>query len=367
LKSIDTKFALMLSLIDGIGPVKYKKIIQHFQDCNGFIANTDSEIFSECGLSDKQISVIKNFSSWKKIDQILETAVRMNITIICYGQDDYPEYLSNIYAPPIALYIKGNIQNISKPAVAIVGSRKPTAYGRSMARKISSGLASRGLAVVSGLAWGIDAEAHKTAIEVGGITGAVFGSGLNIIYPGDHRYLAEQILKDGYWISEFPFGTKPERHNFPRRNRIISGLSQAVLVVEAAEKSGALVTASIALEQDRDVFAVPGQADSPASGGTIKLIKQGASVATSAEDILESLGWDVSQKLNQFEQRTPAAYIKLDPDEQKICDIIGNGPAHFDELVRNLNFTSSKVSTILLKLELTGLVARQPGNYVARI
>lgn len=365
--TIDTRFALILSLVDGIGPVKYQKIIRHFQDYNSFISNSDSEIFKECGLNDKQVSLVRDADSWKKVDQILETAERMNITILCYGQDDYPESLTNIYSPPIALYLKGNMHNISNLAVAIVGSRKPTAYGRSMTRKIAAGLAARGLAIISGLAWGIDAEAHKAAIEVGGITGAVFGSGLNIIYPGDHRNLAEQILKDGYWISEFPFGTKPEKYNFPRRNRIISGLSQVVLVVEAAEKSGALVTANLALEQGKDVFAVPRQADSLASGGTINLIKQGASVATSADDILESLGWEVSQKLKQAEQRTPAADIKLEPDEKKICDFIGNGPAHFDELVRNLNFSSSKVSAILLKLELTGLIARRPGNYIARI
>jgi DNA processing protein len=222
------------------------------------------------------------------------------------------------------------------------------------------------LMIISGMAWGIDAEAHRAAIDVGGITSAIFGCGIDIIYPGTHRDLAHKILQNGFWLSEFPFGTQPERHNFPRRNRIISGLSQAVVIVEAAAKSGALVTANLAIEQGRDVFAVPGQVDNPMSGGTINLLKQGASVATSAEDILESLGWEISQQIKQTEKKHKPITIKLEPDEQKVCDFIGKGPAHFDELVRKLGYPPAKVSAILLKLELSGLAVRRPGNYVTR-
>jgi len=246
--------------------------------------------------------------------------------------------LTNIYAPPIALYLKGDIQSLSKPAVAVVGSRTPTSYGRSMTRKIVNGLACRGLTIISGLAWGIDAEAHRTALEIGGITGAVFGSGLDIIYPGEHRDLAAKIADNGFLLSEFPFGIKPEKHNFPRRNRIISGLSQAVVVIEAAVRSGALVTANLALEQGRE----------------------------SADDILESLGWEISQPAKENNIEMKPVNIDLDPDEQKVCDIAGKGPVHFDELVRGMGYSSSRISAILLKLELAGLVVRRPGNYVAR-
>ena len=364
MSEVDTKFAIMLSEVNGIGPVKYQKIIRHFQNYEMFSSNSDKDIFNECGLDDKHVSKIIEFSRGDKIDQVLNKAESLGVAIICLGQADYPEFLTNIYAPPTVLYLKGKIQNLSKPAVAVVGSRTPTAYGRAMTRKIVSELAVRGLTIISGMAWGIDSEAHRTAMNVGGATGAIFGCGIDIIYPSTHRDLADKILQNGFWLSEFPFGTHPDRHNFPRRNRIISGLSQAVVVVEAAARSGALVTANLALDQGREVFAVPGQADNPMSSGTINLIKQGASVATSADDILESLGWELSQQLEQKPKVQQP--INLEPEEQKICDFVGKGSAHFDELVRKLGYTPAKVSAILLKLELSGLIVRRPGNYVAR-
>jgi len=366
LGKVDIRFALMLSIIDGIGPVKYKKLIQHYQSYESIVSGAKSEVFKDCGLSEKQASAILAFNRWNEVDQIINQAEKLGITLLCYGQDNYPQQLVNIFAPPIALYLKGDVRNLSKPAIAVVGSRTPTSYGRSMTRKIVNGLTSRGLTIISGLAWGIDSEAHRTALETGGITGAVFGSGLDIIYPGEHRDLAAKIVENGFWLSEFPFGTKPERHNFPRRNRIISGLSQAVVVVEAAAKSGALVTANLALEQGKDVFAVPGQVDNPKSHGAIDLIKQGAAVATSADDILESLGWEISHPVKENYVEMKPANFNLEPDEQKVCDIAGKGPVHFDELVRGMGCSSSRISAILLKLELAGLVVRRPGNYVAR-
>ncbi len=286
--------------------------------------------------------------------------------MMCLGQDNYPELLSHIYSPPTVLYVKGNTDLLHRPSVAIVGSRTPTAYGRSMAAKIASGLAAAGLVIVSGLATGIDSEAHKATLDIGGYTGAIFGNGIDVIYPADNRELAEKVSQSGYCLSEFPLGATPERHNFPRRNRIISGLSLAVVVVEAAARSGALVTADIAAEQGKDVFAVPGPADSPKSDGTINLIRQGAYVAANAEDILQNLGWDVSAKTNEPDKSTMPINIELELDEQKVCDMITSGPLHFDELVRNLNLPSPKLSTILLKLELAGLVVKRPGNYLAR-
>jgi DNA processing protein len=366
LAELDTRFALMLSQIDGIGPVRYQNIIKLFNNYESFLSVKDESVLTDSGFTESLISRILKFDRWDKVDKILEQANSSNVTIICLGQKDYPEILTNVYAPPLVLYMKGELDCLSRPAVAVVGSRTPTHYGRLMTDKIVSGLASKGILIISGLAWGIDAQAHQAAINVGGSTAAVFGSGIDILYPGNHRELADKILEHGCWLSEFPFGTKPERHNFPRRNRIISGLSQAVIVVEAAAKSGALVTAGLALEQGREVFAVPGQADSPMSGGTINLIKDGASVATSADDILASLGWVISQKAEASEAVQEKPNTKLEPDEQKICDLVGGGAAHVDEIIRKLGFSSAKVAAILLKLELAGLVVRRPGNYVAR-
>lgn len=366
LVEVDTRFALMLSMVDGIGPVKYQEIIKHFLDFDRFASNTEPEIFEACGVNEKQVSTILSFNRWDEIDKILEKSARLDVKVICLGQKKYPPQLLNIYSPPPILYLKGAPELLSKPSVAIVGSRTPTEYGRAMTRKIAGGLASRGLVIISGLAWGIDAEAHRAAIDNGGITAAVFGCGIDIIYPHDHRSLAEKILKRGFWLSEFPYGTKPEKHNFPRRNRIISGLAKAVVVVEAAQKSGALVTAGLAVDQGKEVFAVPGQVDNPKSHGALNLLKEGAAVATSPEDILGSLGWEISPAGEKSEESRRPLAVELDSDEQKVCDLVGMGPAHFDELVRELGYQPSKISAIVLKLELAGLVVRRPGNYVAR-
>ncbi|OQX91858.1 MAG: DNA protecting protein DprA [candidate division Zixibacteria bacterium 4484_95] len=366
LVEVDTRFALMLSMVNGVGPIKYQQVINHFQDFDQFAGNDDTGIFENCGLNEKQVSSMLNFSRWNEIDEILQKAARFDVKVICLGQKNYPERLLNIYSPPLILYLKGALELLSKPSVAIVGSRTPTEYGRAMTRKIAGGLASRGLVIISGMAWGIDCEAHKAAIDNGGITAAVFGCGIDIIYPRGHRNLASKILEKGFLLSEFPFGTKPEKHNFPRRNRIISGLVEAVVVVEAAEKSGALVTAGLAVDQGKEVFAVPGRADNLKSHGTINLLKEGAAVATSPEDILGSLGWEISPVVGKSGISTEQIAIDLDPNEQKICDLVGAGPAHFDELVRKLGFQPSKISAIVLKLELAGLVVRRPGNYIAR-
>jgi DNA processing protein len=363
---LDLKFSLLLAYTYGIGPVKYRKLIEKFSDYESFMANGTPELLQECGLSEKQINYLRNYHDWQRIDKIIEQANNSDVKIISLGSADYPDHLSNIYSPPIVLYVKGQHDLLGKPAVAIVGSRTPTDYGRMMAGKIASGLAAHGLVIVSGMALGIDAEAHRAALTAGGTTGAVFGNGIDIIYPPDHRDLADKISQQGFLISEFPFGTDPDRHNFPRRNRIISGLSLAVVVVEAASRSGALVTADLAIEQGKDVFAVPGQADSPRSDGTISLIKQGAYVATSADDILQTLGWEVGANKATDQPVPEPVKLELEPDESKVCDLIAAGPLHFDELVRNLNLPSSKLSAILLKLELAGVVVRRPGNYLTR-
>lgn len=357
---VDQKFALALSLIDGIGPVKYQKIIERCRNHAEFLAFGDSEYWNSAGISDKQVASIRNFDRWHKVEEIQKQAAAQNVSIIILGDDEYPESLSQIYAPPITLFIKGNPGLLGRPAVAVVGSRTPTSYGREMAKKISGGLASRGMLIISGMAWGIDAEAHQAALECGGNTGAIFGCGIDVIYPSQHKELAAKIQNSGYLLSEFGFGTLPDKFNFPRRNRIISGLARAVVVVEAAEKSGALVTADLAAEQGKEVFAVPGQADSPKSQGTLNLLKQGAALAIKPEDILESLGWETAAE-------TPKKpNVTLEPDEQKICDVVGNNPTHFDELVRRLGFGPSKLAAMILKLELAGVVVRRPGNFVAR-
>ncbi len=359
---IDVRFALLLKLIDGVGDIKAARILERFASHEHFCSGIDDKMMAESGINSRIRDAIIGFDRWRKVDDEIAGVERLNAKIICLGDDTYPEPLRNIPDPPPVLYVSGDTSILNRPAVAIVGTRTPTPYGDHMAVRIAGGLAARGIVVVSGLAWGIDTGAHRAALEAGGITIAVFGSGLDVVYPEQNKELARRISENGCLISEFPLGASPEKFNFPRRNRIISGLSRAVVVVEAAGKSGALVTADLALEQGRDVFAVPGRADSALSAGTIGLIKKGAGTVTCAEDVLEAIGWEVDKKVEK-----PISRIKLDPEEQRICDLVGMGPTHFDELVRRLNLSPSRISAVLLKLELAGLISRRPGNFVARI
>jgi len=349
-------------MIDGVGDIRAAGILKHFRSHEQFCSGIDDEMTAECGINERIKESIINFNRWREIDDEIARVERLNAKIICLGDDGYPELLLNTADPPPVLYVSGDPAILGRPAVAVVGTRTPTPYGNHMARRIAGGLASRGIVIVSGLAWGIDTEAHRAALDSGGITAAVFGSGLDVVYPEQNKELARKISENGCLISEFPLGAPPEKFNFPRRNRIISGLSRAVVVVEAAGKSGALVTAGLALEQGRDVFAVPGRADSALSAGTIDLIKKGAGTVTCAEDVLEAIGWHIGKEVER-----PESKIKLEPDEQRLCDLVGMGPAHFDELVRRLNLSPSRISAALLKLELAGLISRRPGNFVARV
>lgn len=358
---VDKKFALMLCSIAGVGDIKAGRILRYFKNHDQFCSAIDDSMMAECGITEKIKNAIIGFKEWQKIETEIARVESLEGKIVCLGDSSYPEILTHISSPPPIIFVKGEPAVLGRPAVAIVGTRTPTPYGRQMTERISAGLAARGMVIVSGLAWGIDTEAHKAALGAGGVTVAVFGSGLDIIYPPENKELARRIADRGCIVSEFPLGTPPEKFNFPRRNRIISGLSRAVVVVEAAAKSGALVTADLALDQGREVFAVPGPADSTFSAGTINLLKKGAAAVTCAEDILDALGWQTDK---QAEAKVAA--INLDAEEQKLCDIVGMGPTHFDELVRRLGASPSRISAVLLKLELAGLICRRPGNYVAR-
>lgn len=358
----DPRFALMLKLIEGVGDIRAAAVLKRFRSHEQFCSGIDDEMAAECGISERIRGSIINFDRWREVDDEIARIEQLNAKIICFGDEAYPELLQNTADPPPLLYVSGDPAILGRPAVAVVGTRTPTPYGSHMARRIAGGLAARGIVIVSGLAWGIDTEAHRAALESGGLTVAVFGSGLDVVYPEQNKELARKIAENGCLITEFRLGTPPEKFNFPRRNRIISGLAQAVVVVEAAGKSGALVTAGLALEQGRDVFAVPGRADSALSAGTIGLIKKGAGTVTCAEDVLEAIGWHIGKEVERPESR-----IKLEPDEQRLCDLVGRGPAHFDELVRRLNLSPARISAALLKLELAGLISRRPGNFVARI
>lgn len=271
---------------------------------------------------------------------------------------EYPDKLKNIYDPPPFLYLEGDESCLFEPTIAIVGSRSLSVYGKRMAEKLASELAQAGFTIVSGFARGIDSIAHRAALEAGGKTAAVFGSGLDVIYPPENKAIYRNLVLNGCALSEFFLGVHPDRHHFPRRNRIISGLSLGVIVVEAGEKSGALLTAEHALEQGREVFAVPGNITSKTSSGTNRIIKEGAKLVTCAEDVLEELKFIIPIK----KSREPEQVAELSDDRRQVYDLLSDEPQHIDKIVKKANISVSQTLEIMLDLELTGLVEQLSGK-----
>jgi DNA processing protein len=294
----------------------------------------------------------------------------MEINSFTIRDKDYPTNLRYIYDPPKNLYVKGNILAEDSIAIAVIGSRQATYYGLKNAQDLSFELAARGITIVSGLARGVDSAAHRGALRAGGRTIAVLGSGLNVIYPYENKELAERIAKNGAVISEFSLDFPPYRHNFPRRNRIISGLSLGVVVVEAAKRSGALITARLALEQGREVFAIPGRIGSFSSQGTHSLIKQGAKLVESIEDIIEELEpLRTMQNLPEQEQiaqvRSASKLqrgLNLSQEERQIYSCLSSEPIHIDDIMSKAAVSYGKLLISLLKLEHKKLVNELPGK-----
>ncbi|MFH1640622.1 MAG: DNA-processing protein DprA, partial [Candidatus Omnitrophota bacterium] len=300
----------------------------------------------------------------------LELAKKLNLRIITFDDADYPENLKQIPDPPIVLYVKGELKEKDKTSIAIVGSRRASFYGLSSAENFAQRLSSRGFTIVSGMARGIDTYAHKGALKARGRTIAVIGSGFNHTYPPENKKLAEAICCNGAVISEFPIDAKPLSHNFPRRNRVISGLSLGILVVEAARNSGALITADFALEQGREVFALPGKVDSATSFGTNGLIKQGAKLVSCIEDITEEFdlpgsnnaGFEPVEAKSQ-DDRKQGKYLL--PEENILYNLISGESLSLDEIIEKTNLSVIEVSAVLLKLQIRKMIKELPGKQFA--
>jgi DNA processing protein len=289
-----------------------------------------------------------------------ERVVQAGIQVLTWDDADYPENLRQIEHPPPVLYIHGQINVYDALAVALVGTRRASAYGREVAHTLATELARNAVTVVSGLALGIDAMAHRAALDAGGRTIAVLGSGVDQVYPLQHRQLAKDIVANGALVSEYPLGTRPEANNFPPRNRIISGLSRAVAIIEAGQRSGALITATFAADQGREVFAVPGNILSPGSAGCNELIRQGATPLLATRDLLEYLD------LTQFSaQQMVRQLVPPDPLEAQVLKQLSSDPLHIDDLVRQVAIPAPQVSSLLVMMELKGLVRQStPMSYV---
>ncbi|HOM03244.1 MAG TPA: DNA-processing protein DprA [Acetivibrio sp.] len=354
-----------LSSVPGVGAVKSKKLLEHFMDIHNVWNATEAELQGLPFLSRKDISNLTNVKFKQDVDRHLENIYKNDIKVITLEDKLYPEYLKNIYDPPLVLYMKGTIQKEEK-YLAVVGSRKATSYGLDMAKRISRELAGYGITIVSGMARGVDSFAHKGALEAKGRTIAVVGCGLDIVYPYENKKLMESIVENGACLSEYLPGTTPVPGNFPARNRIISGISMGVIVIEAGERSGSLITANFALEQGREVFALPGNVNSIKSTGTNKLIKEGAKIVTGIDDILEELN------IYFIEENTNGLFTKnlqddkllkgLDADEKKIVECLRLESMHIDTIVRKTGFSIQLVNSILIMLELKGVVEQLPGK-----
>jgi len=359
-EALDQKaFWVGLSLAPGIGPAKFRRLVDALGSPEAAWKARPAHL-AEAGLDRRTIESLVATRNKVDLEQQMQQLQRLEVTLLTLEDPDYPERLRTIVDPPPILYLLGELLPEDDLSVAIVGTRRVTAYGRQAAERFAQGLAENRVTVTSGLARGVDTCAHRAALDAGGRTLAVLGSGLDIIYPSENRKLAADIVQRGALISEFPLGTKPDAVNFPRRNRIISGLSAATVVVEAGETSGALITAEFALEQGREVFAVPGNIFSPASRGPNRLIADGAKPVCELRDILEELKLEAV-----VEQREARQAIPQTGTEIALLRCLGHEPVHIDEIRRTVCLPMSVVSSTLTMLELKGLVRQTGGmNYV---
>ncbi|HDZ62843.1 MAG TPA: DNA-protecting protein DprA [Nitrospirae bacterium] len=358
----DLNYWLALSLSPDVGNVLGRKLLSAFGDPENIFKMTIGELERIENIGASRAGSIVGFDQWDTVQKTIDLASENNIRIITFKDSSYPDGLKRLPDAPLVIYVNGDIANDDKYAVAVIGSRMSTEYGRRVAEKISHDLASAGLTVVSGMARGIDTASHKGALKAGGRTLAVLGSGIDVIYPPENRKLVDLIASSGAVISEFPFGTDPNRENFPRRNRMISALSFGVVVVEAAVDSGSLITVGYALEQGKEVFAVPGNITSRTSKGTNDLIKKGAKLIDSAQEIISELRYQIKGILREEHLLSRKPLPEMTEEEAALCKYLCNEPKHIDKIVREAKVPISKALSILLSLELNGVVKQTDGK-----
>lgn len=353
---------IALSMATEIGHATFRKLLSIYGSPEAVFEAPLAELSGIDGVGERKAKNIKDFSKWDDVRRQLAMLNQMGINVVTSNSPEYPQMLRQIENAPAVLYVKGTIMDGDRFAVAIVGSRKPTNYGRLIAERFASELSEAGFTIVSGMARGIDTISHISSIKSGGRTIAVLGSGMDIPYPPENRGLMQRIATSGYVVTEFPLGTRPVKENFPIRNRLISGLSLGVLVVEATGDSGSLITANYALEQNREVFAVPGNINSINSAGTNELIKKGAKLIQRSDDIIEELApmlkGFVRTKITGRGEQGP----EMTAEERMLCDILSGEPKHIDIISRELSMPPSKALALLLELELKGVVRQAEGK-----
>ncbi|MFA5026918.1 MAG: DNA-processing protein DprA [Candidatus Methylomirabilota bacterium] len=349
-----------LGLVPRLGGVALAGLLESLGSARAVWSAPAERLMATPGVTRATAAAILAFPCVDRLREDAQRTAEAGLDALVWGDAAYPELLARIHSPPPILYLRGRLLPTDAKAVALVGARRSTAYGEGVAREMAGELARRGVTIVSGLARGIDAAAHRGALEAGGRTLAVLGSGLDTIYPPEHRAMAEEIAGAGGLLSEFPIGTPPLRLNFPRRNRIISGLSLGVVVVEAGVASGALITAHHALEQGREVFAVPGRVHARYSEGCHRLIKAGAALVDCWEDVLAEL----------IPQLTPPCRTRPEPqpipalaaEERRLFELLADGPLQIDALIARSGLPSGRVAALMVGLEMKGVVRQQGGK-----
>jgi DNA processing protein len=370
---------LGLVRVDEVGVRTAHKLVEHFGS-PAAVYEASLVALEDCGLARRVAQRVRDGSGLAEAEREVATAEKCGCRLVPFGSDDYPPVLKQIADPPLVLYVRGDASILSRQAVAMVGTRRPTAYGSSVAHRLAADLAQRGVVIVSGLARGIDSAAHRGTLEVQGKTVAVLGCGVDVTYPRENKRLADAIASSGAIVSEFPIGTSPQPENFPVRNRIISGLALGVVIVEAAEYSGSLITARLASEQDREVYAVPGNITSAQSFGPNLLIKQGAKLVDNWMDVFEEFPASARAQLlaplkgKGPEERTlplfePGPTSDLSEDQKAVYNALRTDQSVFiDSIFGLVSLPQPRILSALLELEMNGLVRQLPGkNFVRKL
>lgn len=362
-----------MNRVQGLGAITVKRMLERFGSLSHVFECSEADLLSVPGIGLEKARLFCQAFKTMRADDELEFASKKGVRLVTWADDGYPELLKQIADPPLVLYVAGSLDALDRPSVAIVGTRHPTVYGRETARRFGYQLAAAGYTVVSGLALGIDTEAHTGAVQAQGRTVAVLGGALDCLFPKENQQLARDIaLKGGAVVSEYPFGRQPDRQTFPMRNRIVSGLSKGVLVVEAPPSSGTHITVDQALDQNRTVMAVPGRIDSPASQGCHSLLRNGARLVTTVDEVIEEL-----QDLMACARQRGAVQVPgtgparpgaaLSPEERSVMVLIETEGTAVDALVRGSGLDAGKVNALLVGLQIKRLVRLMPGGMVARV
>lgn len=354
---------LALNAVPGVGAYRFQMLLRRFGTPEAALRASLSELLKVPGLGPQTAAAIQSCPAYDFAERQIRLAERHGVRLVTIHDEAYPVRLRQIFDPPPLLYMRGSLETRDEQAIAVVGTRRATPYGRRITERFCEALVEAGFTIISGLARGIDTVAHRCALHRAGRTVAVLGSGHDRPYPPENRTVIEQATRAGAVITEFPFGTGPDAMNFPQRNRIISGMSLGVIVVEAGRASGAMITAQYALDQDREVFAVPGLLTSPASEGTNYLIKSGAAkLVQDVVDIIEEVGAGIGLAVAPKEAESKTAQLPLLPEEDRVYNTLSDTPLHIDRIATTANLSTSETLAVLLGLELKGVIRQLPGK-----